>query len=161
MHRGWNRPGGWLSDPARLDLTGLGTRRLLKLSREIGLGEERPTWLIVAPDKEHANLYLIPTAAHPLAIEITYPHGRGYVNLIKILTLLDRIAAPNTKEFYPLEFSNRPVSVNGELTRALVMPLKRPAAKVKVSKVGTGKNATAAKANAEGDEKKAKTTKPA
>lgn len=126
QHRGWNKAGVWFDPPARATFTALGTQRASRLSLKIGLGTERPAKVLVVPSHDQTELYLIPVADHPLAMDVTYPHGHFYINLVKVFTLMDRVLMPGRREFYPVSISPAPVKVpelNLE-SYALVMPLK-------------------------------------
>lgn len=152
QYRGWNKAGAWFDPPARAYFTALGTQRTSRLSMKIGLGTERPAKMLVVPSQDQSELYFIPVSDHPLAIDVSYPEGRCYINLVKLFTVLNRVLLPGRREFYPVSISEAPVKVP-ELNLesfALVMPLKAAEKK----RVKTSKQKAKAKA-----QKAAKATK--
>lgn len=121
--RGQHDAGSWWSNRGRVQFTGLGTRRIGKLGLQLGL-TQRPAKLLVVPDPEKQNLYVIPVQEHPLAVDAHYAESKCEVNLAPLFAYLGHITMAGAREFHPVEFSPEPVDVDGTAFQALIMPLK-------------------------------------
>jgi len=124
-YRNWYESGTWWEAPAQMLMTALATRRFGQLSMKAGLGTERPTRALVFPDETNRFLCFMPVADHPQALDVHYSDGRASMNLIKVLTLLNRTVPKGRKEFYSLNFSPSAVKVGDIQGTALVMALKK------------------------------------
>jgi len=129
QHRKQYGPGAWIKSPATAEFTGLATRRLTKVSFQAGLGNTRPTKVVLMTGADQSELYLIPVSTHPLALDVRYLNNRAIINLSKFYTQLRRSISVGTREFHPINLATAPVVFEGKEHWALVMPLQHTSSK--------------------------------
>lgn len=109
-----------LTHPAQSAWSTRATNRLSIVAIANGLGNERPERALAQFSDDNEYLFIMPVIDHAKAIQISYDGDQSaIINLRKVFTSIHRTATKGMREYYSVEATDEPVTIEDETGFAL------------------------------------------
>jgi hypothetical protein len=113
-----------LTNPATAIFSVVATNRLGQIALENGIGNDKPTRVILSFSGDHQFLFLMPCLPdHPKGVEVRHRDGKATINLWAAFAPIGKEAPVGKREYYAVEVTPEPVVMEDLKGKAIYVRL--------------------------------------